>query len=199
LHLHFPALEVQLFGVPPRQTVISATETAQASASLVATITHTDLTQIEGSMFEYGLSLSEIQIPSGTDLLNLVDIKALGQTGEVMKRGPSFNGDDFSPAYFLDAVSTDLDLGTILPGETLSYVYTLTAQGTTHGFERGYDAFLGDPFGADAFSDNLGVTVTTVGNTPPPGDVPESSTFTLLLLGLTGLFVGYWRKLLLPT
>jgi len=36
--------------------------------------------------------------------------------------------------------------GLLHTGDTLAYVYTQTAEGTTHGFERGYDAFLGDPF-----------------------------------------------------
>jgi hypothetical protein len=199
LHLHLPVLQVQLFGVPPRQTVISATETAQATAELTTTITHSDLTQIDGSKFEYGLRLSEIQFPSGKDLLNLASLSVLGQTGGVAK-SLDFNGDDFNPAYTLGSVSTDLDLGTVAPGDILSYVYTLTAQGTTHGFERGYDAFIGDPFGADAFSDNLNVTITAAGtSTPPviaPADVPELSSFSLLLLGFTGLFVRHWLKLL---
>lgn len=39
----------------------------------------------------------------------------------------------------------------------------LTAEGTTHGFERGYDAFLGDPFGAETVAGNLGVTVGLAG------------------------------------
>jgi hypothetical protein len=48
-------------------------------------------------------------------------------------------------AWKLDPFSTDVDLGLLNTGDTLSYVYTLTAEGTTHGFERGYQAFLGDP------------------------------------------------------
>ena len=66
--------------------------------------------------------------------------------------------------------------------DTLAYVYTLTAEGTTHGFERGYDAFLGDPFGADVIADNLGISVVLA-----VVDVPEPGTFALLLLGLAGL------------
>ena len=46
-------------------------------------------------------------------------------------------------------MSTDVKLGTLQPGDTVSYVYQLTAQGTTHGGEQGYVAFLGDPFGLD--------------------------------------------------
>jgi hypothetical protein len=49
--------------------------------------------------------------------------------------------------------------GLLHTGDTLAYVCTLTAEGTTHGFERGCDAFLGDPFGVDIVSNNLGVTV----------------------------------------
>jgi hypothetical protein len=109
----------------------------------------------------------------------------------------SFNGDDFNPAFTLDPVSFDLDLGTLQPGDTLSYVYTLTAEGTTHGFERGYNAFIGDPFGVDVFTDNLILTGTSgsVPTTPPtPSEVPEASTSTLVLLGLVALLAWRWHN-----
>jgi hypothetical protein len=192
MHLHFPKLEVQLFDVPPRRTGVSAAETAQASASFVATITHPDLTSITGSRFDFGLREFERQIPSGRDLLNFGDIEALGQTGTVTQ-SVNFNGDDFNPGFTIDPVSLDLDVGTLHTGDTFSYVYTLTAEGTTHGFERGYDAFLGDPFGGDVITDNLRLTGTTV-PTSPPGVVPEAKTSSLVLLGLAGLFVWRWHK-----
>jgi hypothetical protein len=56
-----------------------------------------------------------------------------------------FNGDDFNPSYTLDPVLLHLDLGVLQTGDTMSWVYTLTAQGTTHGFERGYYAALAQP------------------------------------------------------
>ncbi len=71
-------------------------------------------------------------------------------------------------------------------GDTLAYVYTLTSEGTTHGFERGYDAFLGDPFGVEVVSNNLGVTVALA-------DVPETSTSSLMPLAFGVLFVWRWR------
>ena len=42
-----------------------------------------------------------------------------------------------SAGFLLDPFSTDVDLGMLNTGDNLSYVYTLTAEGTTHGFERG--------------------------------------------------------------
>jgi hypothetical protein len=62
-------------------------------------------------------------------------------------------------------------LASLQPGDTLSYVYALTAEGTTHGFEHGYFAFLGDPFGASVVGGNLGVTVSLVAPTPLPSAV----------------------------
>ena len=38
----------------------------------------------------------------------------------------------------IDSTSAVVDLGLLHTGDTLAYVYTLTAEGTTHGFERGY-------------------------------------------------------------
>jgi hypothetical protein len=81
----------------------------------------------------------------------------------------------------------DLVLGPLQTGDTISWVYTLTAQGTTHGFERGYDAFLGYPFGADVITDNLIFTVA-------PASAPEAGTSSLMLLGLAGLLVWRWHK-----
>ena len=192
MHFHIPALEVRLFGVPPRRDFLSATETAEASAKLVTEITHPNLTQIKGRSFEFGLRESERQIPSGSDLLNLADAEVLGQTAVVSRIPPEVKpfGDEFSPGFFIDDVSFDLGgVGLLHQGDTFSYVYTLTAQGTTHGFERGYDAFLGDPFGVDVITDSLTVTFA-------PASVPELSTSLLMLLGLAGLFVWCRHKAL---
>ena len=94
---------------------------------------------------------------------------------------------NFVAACNISSVSTDVDLGVLRTGDTLSYVYTLTAQGTTHGFERGYDAFLGDPFGVDVVGGNLGVTVSLADSS-----APEPGTFWIGLLGVAGVCV--WRR-----
>ncbi len=65
----------------------------------------------------------------------------------------------------------------------MSWVYTLTAEGTTHGFERGYFAFLGDPFGAEPVAGNLVESLA-------PSTAPEAAPSSLMLLGLAGLFLG---------
>ena len=101
-----------------------------------------------------------------------------------------FNGDDFNPSYTLDPVSLDLDLGVIQAGDTMSWVYTLTAEGTTHGFERGYFAFVGDPFSGDVPSGNLKETLVS----SPTSPTPEASTLSLTLLGLAGLLLWRWPK-----
>ncbi len=188
LHVHVPLLEVGLLGTPPRRSGFSDAETAQASARLDRTITHPDLT-VEGSHLEFGLRESELQVPSGGDLLNLGVVRALPDTALVAPDlAPRFNGDEFNPIFTLDSFSFDVDLGVLHTGDTLSYVYTLTAEGTTHGFERGYFAFVGDPFGANAISDNLSVTITPI----HPAEVPEANTVLLALSGLAGLAV--WRR-----
>lgn len=182
LHLNIPTLQVGLLGVPPRRTGPSATETAEARAEVDAVITHPDGSIFQG-IFEYGLREFETQVPSGSDLLNLVDKRILEQPNPLhFTPVLRFNGDDFNPSYTLDPVGLDLDLGVIQPGDTMSWVYTLTAEGTTHGFERGYYAFLGDPFGAEPVTGNLVETLT-------PSAVPEATPSTLMLLGLAGLFL----------
>ncbi|HTO44405.1 MAG TPA: PEP-CTERM sorting domain-containing protein [Burkholderiales bacterium] len=188
LHLNIPTLQVGLLGVPPRRSGPSATETAEAVARVDTVITHPDGSMLQG-VFEFGLREFETQVPSGSDLLNLADKQILEQPNPlVFTPVLHFNGDDFNPSYTLDPVTLDLDLGVIQAGDTMSWVYTLTAQGTTHGFERGYFAFLGDPFGGDVITDNLRETIDPT----VPATVPEASSLSLTLLGLAGLFL--WRR-----
>jgi hypothetical protein len=189
LHLNIPTLQVGLLGVPPRRSGPSATETAEASARVDMVITHPDSSMAQG-LFQFGLREFETQIPSGSDLLNLSD-KQLIESPNPLVFTPTlrFNGDDFNPSYTLDPVSFDLDLGVIRAGDSISWVYTLTAQGTTHGFEQGYFAFLGDPFGADVTTGNLNQTfVPSV-----PSGMPEPGTWSIMLSGLA-VAIAYRRR-----
>jgi hypothetical protein len=189
LHLNIPTLQVGLLGVPPRRTGTSATETAEAVARVDSVVTHSDGTMAQG-VFQYGLREFETQVPSGKDLLNLADKQIIEQPNPlVFTPVLKFNGDDFNPSYTLDPVFLDLDLGVIQAGDIESWVYTLTAQGTTHGFERGYFAFLGDPFGAEVVTGNLVETIS------PAAEVPEANTSALVMLGITGLLLRRWRSL----
>ena len=188
LHLNIPTLRVGLLGVPPRRTGPSATETAEARAEVDTVITHADGSMLQG-IFEFGIREFERQVPSGKDLLNLADKQILAHPNPLAFTPIlRFNGDDFNPGYTLDPVSLDLDLGVIQPGDTMSWVYTLTAQGTTHGFERGYYAFLGDPFGSEVVTDNLRETFV-------PSSAPEATTSSLMLLGFVGFLLSRWRNL----
>lgn len=188
LHLNIPTLQVGLLGVPPRRTGISASETAEADARVDMVNTHADGSMTQG-IFEYGIREFETQVPSGQDLLNLSDQKILVHPDPFFFPPVlHFNGDDFNPSYTLDPVSLDLDLGIVQPGDTMSWVYTLTAEGTTHGFEQGYFAFLGDPFGEQIVSGNLRETVGAL------TAVPEPDASTLLFLALAALLIPRWRK-----
>ena len=183
LHLHFPTLQVGLLDVPPRRSGPSAAETAEASARVDSVITHADGSMTQG-LFQFGLREFETQFPSGSDLLNVADFQILEVPNPlVFTPHLRFNGDDFNPSYTIDPVTLDLNLGVIQPGDTMSWVYTLTAKGTTHGFERGYFAFFGDPFGTDVVTDNLSETISL-------SAAPEASTFSLMLLGLFALLLG---------
>ena len=195
LHLRIPALQVELWGVPPNRDNPSSTETAQAVARVDTVITHSDGTFSKGGGFEFGLREFETQIPNqggGFGLLNFADVDLIAPGGSL---APLLHEDsDFSQGRvrfgFDTTFVTDVDLGLLHTGDTLAYVYTLTAEGTTHAFERGYDAFLGDPFGADVVTDNLSVTVALAG--APAAGVPEPGTWALMLSGLAGLFL--WRR-----
>jgi hypothetical protein len=178
VQLHIPALEVGLIGVPPNRDSISATETAEAKATLEATIIHPDSSTSPGASFEFGLRTFERQLILGPGHFeNFADVGFLGANNGTVDLFKSFkdNGDPFNPRFTVDAVTANIKLGTLEPGDTVSYVYQLTAQGTTHGAEQGYMAFLGDPFGLDVTSGNLILTASSV---------PEPATWMLGVIGL---------------
>jgi hypothetical protein len=156
LSLHIPALAVGLIGVAPNRDSVSATETAQAEATLESTITHPDGSSTPGASFEFGLQALERQIPTGSGVfLNFADVQFLGASNSQLFASFKDNGDQFNPRFTIDSVLTQVVLGTLQPGDTVSYVYKLIAQGTTHGGEHGYVAFLGDPFGVEVITGNL--------------------------------------------
>lgn len=167
LHIVIPPLQVELWGIPPNRTNPSSTETAQVSARVDTVITHPDGTFSKGGSFELGLREFETQIPDGVGgLLNFADVEPIGSVPVSLVQ-EDFDFSQTRVRWRLDTVYvTDLDLGVLHTGDTLAYVYTLTAQGTTHGFERGYDAFLGDPFGVDVVAGNLSVAVSLVTEAP---------------------------------
>jgi hypothetical protein len=178
LQLHIPALQVGLIGVPPNRESVSATETAEAKATLATTITHPGLSTSRGGSFEFGLRTFERQLVIRPgDFENFADVGFLGANNSTVNLFKSFkdNGDPFNPRFSLDSVTANINLGTLQPGDTVSYVYQLTAQGTSHGAEQGYVAFLGDPFGADITSGNLVLSAASV---------PEPASWTLSMIAL---------------
>jgi len=193
LHLQIPELQVELFGIPPNRTNPSATETAQADARVDTVITHSNGAFSKGGSFEFGLKEFETQIPDfNGGLLNFADLELIGNDGPLFTSlHEDFDFPQSRVRWRIDPVSTDVDLGQLQTGDTLAYIYTLTAEGTTHGFERGYDAFLGDPFGASAVANNLAVTVSLASSA---ADTPETSTWSLMLLGLAGVLVAHTRR-----
>jgi PEP-CTERM motif len=189
LRLHIPALQVGLIGVPPMRDSADVSETAEAKASLAATIVHPDLTTSPGASFEFGMRIFETQLPSGSgSLSNFWDFEFIGVNDNTQKLFDDAFHLKFvsitNPRLDMDPVSTDVKLATLQPGDTVSYTYQLTAQGTTHGGEQGYVAFLGDPFGLDVISGNLVLSTTPV---------PEPATCMLIVIGLIGT-VSLWRS-----
>ena len=186
LQLHIPALQVGLIGVAPNRDSFSSTETAEAEATLETTITHPDSSTSRGASFEFGLRAFERQlIFRPGDFGNFADVGFLGANASTASLFDSFkdNGDRSNPRFSVDAVTTNVKLGTLQPGDTVSYVYKLLAEGTTHGGEHGYVAFLGDPFGLEVVPDNLILSLDD-STAPPAPAVPEPASWTLALLGL---------------
>jgi hypothetical protein len=192
LQLHIPALEVGLIGVPPNRDSVSATETAEAEATLETRIIHADSSTSPGASFEFGLKTFERQLFLGPGQFeNFADVGFLGANNSTVDLFQSFkdNGDGFNPRFTLDSVSPNIKLGTLEPGDTVSYVYQLTAEGTTHGAEQGFVAFLGDPFGDDVIAGNLVLSTSDA----PGTTVPEPTTWLLTIIGL-GTVAGLSRR-----
>ena len=63
------------------------------------------------------------------------------------------------------------------PGDEIFFHYSLTAEGTTNGGERGFVAFLGDPFDFSARPDNLVLSLA------PSTAAPEPATWALMIVG----------------
>jgi hypothetical protein len=185
LHFEIPALEVGLIGVPEERESQSKTETAQATTTLVSSFTDSSGVKLPGASFDFGLRAFEEQDPNnlpagGLAFLNtpnfqpiidnptltLSDLLGLNLFKTLDRSGP-----DSNPRWTIDKLSFDVELGELLPGSTVSYTFSLVAQGTTHGAEQGFVAFLGDPFGQDVVAGNL---VLGTGSAAPGVSAPAT-------------------------
>ena len=126
--------------MPPNRDSISATETAEAKATLAATIIHPDFSTSPGASFEFGLRAFERQLVLRPgEFANFADVGFLGVNNSTVSLFDSFkdNGDRFNPRFSLDSVSTNVKLGTLQPGDTVSYVYQLTARAPRMAASKG--------------------------------------------------------------
>lgn len=190
LHLEIPSIIVGLVGVAPNRDSVSKTESAQTMVTLSSVITHADGSARQGGSYRFGMRADEFQFALGPGVYeNFADVTFTGEPGAIVAiRG---DGNDYAPQWTLDPFSTDVALGTLEAGDTVSYVYTLLATGTTRGYERGYYAFIGDPSGLTATPGKLALSLDTPVRGVPGASVPEPQTLALALAGLGGLA---WRR-----
>ena len=175
LHMAIPSIIVGLFGVAPNRSGISHVEQALTEVDVATTIHRANGTIEAGGHYQFGVHAEEFQVPlSPGNFENFADITFIGASGTTL--GIDFNKDDSSPAWIFDPFSVDVALGTLDPGDTLSYTYQLTARGNTSGAERGFQAFIGDPFGVGISNGNLQVTIVP--------SVPELPSGWLTIAGL---------------
>ena len=186
LNLHIPEMEVGLIGVPPNRSGPSDTETATAKVDLAVTINRADGTFEHGGDLSFGMEAIERQNPLGPGVFaNFPRVDLFDSGNLLFNPFLTFkdNGDPFVPKFSLDDLSFTQLLGTLHPGDILSYVYTLTVVGTTHGGEQGFLAFIGDPFDLTASGPGLEVTAIAAA-------VPEPSTWMLSVFGLLLMVAG---------
>ena len=193
--VHVPSMEIGLIGVPPNRSAPSNTETALAQVELAVSINRADGTLEHGGDFTFGMKISEKQFPLGTgpnvttfSNFAIVDPFSSGKLAINPFLTLQDNGDDSVPKITIDDLSFSQRLGTLHPGDILSYVYTLTAEGTTHGAEQGFLAFVGDPFELAASGGGFEVTAVAAA-------VPEPANWLLSVLGLVLISGRRWRAL----
>jgi len=193
LSLHIPSMETGLIGVPPNRTGPSSTETALAQVDLAVVINRADGTVEHGGDFTFGMKVSEKQFPLGggsnpTVFNNFAVLDPIisGHLPINPFLTLNDNGSSSTPKFTIDSLSFTQLLGTLHTGDILSYVYTLTAEGTTHGAEQGFLAFVGDPFDLAASGGDIHVTAIAA-------SVPEPESWMLTLLGLLFIALNRWQ------
>lgn len=103
MEVAIPALEVGLINVVPKATEVRETETAEAVAKFVVQIEHIDgVTEDFGTIFEFGLRVTEEQVVSGAQLFNVVERKLLGVNDGTLRLFDSLhdNGNQSNPRFF---------------------------------------------------------------------------------------------------
>jgi hypothetical protein len=122
-------------------------ETALTQADLAVTINRADGTLEHGRDFTFGVKVREQQLPlivvgpNPVPLVNnfaVVDPFSSGRLPINPFRTLRNNGSSSAPKYTIDYLSFVQAMGTLHPGDILSYVYALTAEGTTHGAGRAF-------------------------------------------------------------
>jgi hypothetical protein len=132
-------MEVCLIGVPPNRSRPSDAETALAQVDLAVAINRVDGTLEHGGGFAFGMKVSEKQFPLGTgpNVTTFSNFAVLDPfSSGRLPLNPFLtlmdNGSAFVPKFPSSPSTTSRScrtLGTLHPGDILSYVYTLTAEG----------------------------------------------------------------------
>jgi hypothetical protein len=187
VELNIPGIEVGLLGVAPFRSAPRATETAEAKVELATDIHRADGTFESGPFFQFGMRMTEKQIELAPNTFaNFDDVKFLFENVGTLSLTPNNNDSKTSPRVSLDPITLTPTLGTLHPGDSLTFVYSLFAIETTGGGEgKGAFAFVGDPF--DLTVPGGGFSVVVLDDLPPPppvGGVPEPGTLAILGLGL---------------
>jgi len=104
---------------------VRETETAEAVAKFTVQIEHIDGVREDfGTIFEFGVRVTEEQAVSGAQLFNVVDSKLLGVNDAMLHLFNSFhdNGNESNPRFFLDPVDYQFALPVLEPRSSSTIV-----------------------------------------------------------------------------
>jgi hypothetical protein len=175
-----PTPTIRFFGVGnsfPAGANPDLDASAAVDIRLFSTLTHTDGSEVETVLFDYGMQTLRAPI---------VGVLLADPTDDALGALSRFDEPDGSFGFQLLPVIKNFSFGSVGAGESLEFGYDYFATASTGFGETGVFAAIGDPFN---LSTSGGRFEFQVGNASTPSSVPEPGS-SLTTFGLSLVMLG---------